>query len=282
VPLSDASWLAALEDAGLEPENVMLLGLGGEPPGGPQEARGVLVVPGDDAKATHLFPLGTEQLASLNSAANIRRFRVVLFTAAEEPVIYGYARHELEHARQHMAAPGVLAFGNIVAEAMEHATLNLAGNGRLYNSQPREVDANAAAADAIRRRYPEAVNALDSGLHAALVRHHGPPSDPDTVFFRTVCFASLFADDVERAFAAHKVPLMEFLSADHTSYPSAWQKLVSDKDLNVLVETASETHPDAQAVQCAPMPGDAWEATVEAYRSAYERALEVLDFPTTR
>jgi hypothetical protein len=277
--LPDSVWANALTDAGLSEDDVMLFQLAGGPVGGAAEASAVVVTPGVSAESVPRFPLSSEQLALLNGVENLQRFRVISFTAASEPIAFGYIRHELEHVRQYNEMSDVLSYGNLVAAAMIKASPALPGSGRLYNLLPREVDANAAAADAIRAHYPDAVESIKLSVHSALVRGHGP-TNPKTLFFRTFCFSFLFASDVEEVFASHGLPLQQYLCERDPLFPDAWRTLASDASLSAQLYKARTTYPDAQAVRRASMPGDAWTNATIAYELAYKTALVLLGYET--
>jgi hypothetical protein len=79
---------------------------------------------------------------------------------------------------------------------LEHVLPHLPGTGRIYNLMPRETDANGAAAEGIRVRYPEKLGQIERSIHASLVRQNGP-EEVTTLFFRSFCFAYLFRAAVD-------------------------------------------------------------------------------------
>jgi hypothetical protein len=105
MPLTEADWNAARDDAGLSADEDSVWRLPGVPPGGEAEARAVWIPPEEQVKSTHRFPLGADLVQSLNSPEAIARYRVLAFDEVDKELIFGYVRHELEHVLQHREFP---------------------------------------------------------------------------------------------------------------------------------------------------------------------------------
>lgn len=273
-------WELAVANAGMHDLQPEVLFLDGEPVGGPTEAWGVWLMPEAEATRTPEFPLTASQIADLNSPEKIKRYRVIGFADADDGVVLGYLRHELEHVRQFQVSPPALWLNQLTMYALGPALGDLRGTGRIYNLMPRELDANGAARHAIFAWNPQEAARLRSTIFASLVRYDVTP-DPGTMFFRSFCFAFLFADAVQAEFASRGEPLDDFLRNQNPEFLLAWSVLTNDARLSTLIAQARQAHPDAAAVAArGGRPGDAWESAADLYTKAYRRALKLLDFPT--
>lgn len=211
MPITDESWFSALAHAEYANDKAVLIELPREPPGGPAGAWGCWVLPGVRIERSRTFDVTPEEIAYANSPGVGDRLRVVLYTDAPEPVVFGFARHEIEHIRQAEWSLPALEMSDWTQHAIASTVPNLPGSASIYNLMPRESDANAAAREALRACYPEALAEIARSLQESLVAE-SPLPNPQTMMFRTASFAGLFSDAVEREASAHGQDLEAFLT----------------------------------------------------------------------
>jgi hypothetical protein len=270
--LTDASWRAAVRDSGADPETLVLIRLDGEPVGGPTEAWGRWLAPGEKASGPGLFPMSPSQVEEANDPDIKDTYRVLVHTGGEEALVYGFARHELEHVCQFQDFPGSLELNLCVVASFARALPPLPGSGRIYNLAPIERDANAAARLAIATRYPARIAPLSEGIHSALAAGTHMP-DRGTLFFRTFCFAYLFFDAVNAVLGESGNSLESYAAKFHPEFRDALRQLEGSHELTDAIRLAYATLPTPAAVAAAgPRPGDAWTPAAEAFRSVYVRA----------
>jgi hypothetical protein len=274
--LTDASWRAAVRDSGANPALLTLIRLDGEPVGGPAEAWGCWVPPGENASGSGLFPLSPSQVREANDPKIKDTYRVFVYTGNEEALVYGFARHELEHVCQFQDFPGSLELTLCVVASFARALPPLPGSGRIYNLAPIELDANAAARLAIALRYPARLAPLSEGIHSALAAGTHTP-DRDTLFFRTFCFAYLFHDAVDAVLGESGDSLESFAVKFHPQFSEALRELEGNQELSNAIRLAYVKLPAATVVAAAGnRPGDAWGPAAEAFTSAYVSACRLL------
>jgi hypothetical protein len=212
---------------------------------------------------------------------NSRRHQVVLYTGAPRHVLAAKMRHELEHARQWIAAPdGVELF--MLHEAAMYGIEDFMGSNRrgsrmLYNIVPHERDANSAAARFMHKRLAAGdIKCWQESAEAVLFRMDSRRAEPRTVGLRAVCMCALAAERVEEWGA----PLGSGWSAlvgGVAEDAGVWGRLRGDEHLQELVRHATLAVPTAEDIEAAaPDCRAAWVevrrrvlvAVDEAYRLA--------------
>jgi hypothetical protein len=138
-------------------------------------------------------------------------------------------RHELEHARQ-WDAFGKQAFdlNDLILQVMARKVGGLRGGGRLYNLNPLEVDANAAAAKFAWARYGEEVarGFIDEEHEdAVLFRSLTGPAPQETLPIRCACFLFQFVDLCEMEAAARDRPFADLIDEAWPGMAGTWQRL---------------------------------------------------------
>jgi hypothetical protein len=224
-------WLAAVQDSGLDIEQLRLLEAEGEVT--PDSAgQGFYRSPTDQNVPP--IPGGNvpEQVLQLFDAPEWEGSSLHLFAIWREnqlpvPVLAALLRHELEHARQ-WQEHGDRLFR--LHEAVMAAPRDLAGArfvNFLFNVAPIEIDANAAAARFVWGRHEAAVQELvDSGYHdLGLFRYRGGPEPIETLPERTICFAHLFAERCERKAAEEGISFTEALEWRWPGAGEFWSRL---------------------------------------------------------
>jgi hypothetical protein len=253
-----------------------LIRLDGEPIGGPAEAWGCWLPPGENASRSGLFPLSPAQVKKANDPRVKDTYRVFVYTGGEEALVYGFARHELEHVCQFQDFPGSLELSLCVVASFARVLPPLPGSGRIYNLAPIELDANAAARLAIALRYPARLVSLSEGIHSALAAGTHVP-DRDTLFFRTFCFAYLFHDAVDAVLGESGESLESFAAKFHPQFSQALRELEGNQELTNAIRLAYAKLPATTMVAAAGnRPGDAWGPAAEAFTSAYVSAGRLL------
>lgn len=121
--------------------------------------------------------------------------RIILFCDAwrsyEAPLagalVGALLRHEAEHARQHeKIGPRLWELDELLTHAMCVHVAGTSGGADLLTFRPVEQDANAAAAQYLRKRHQHAVEAILGGCFRHVARPQTPPQRYETLFARTV------------------------------------------------------------------------------------------------
>ncbi|MGI9658425.1 MAG: hypothetical protein ACR2OD_05910, partial [Gaiellaceae bacterium] len=133
-------------------------------------------------------------VTELNHPSNRSKDRFCIWTDVPVPLIAARMRHELEHARQCRAHSVALwALTDLVGDVLAETVGESPGGAALYNASPVELDASAAAAWFVRRRYGDdiAMELLDSA-HAEAdgpnLRLHLGPGPLETLPARMLAF----------------------------------------------------------------------------------------------
>lgn len=227
-----AEWQAALADSGFEVKRVRLYPFPGQQSENGNHA--YYFTPGQRLYYDADFP--DEAGGQLEDANKHRdRHRIAAWIDAPAPIVGAKLRHELEHARQ------VETFGNrifdlndLVLAVLLMKLEGLRGNGQLYNANPLEVDANAAAARFAFARYGEEVAReladpeSEAGFkNGVLFRSLTPPAPIETLPKRMLAFLFQFADLCGLYASRRERPFAELLGEAWPGMAEAWQTLVS-------------------------------------------------------
>ncbi len=220
-------WEAALADAGFDVGRVRLY-----PFSGRASETGFCAfyfVPGQEIYDSPEFPdkLGG-QIENANRHLDLHR--IAAWVETDLPVLGARLRHELEHARQYDEfGEHLYALNDLITHVMTRKVGGLRGGGRLYNFNPIEVDANAAAARFAWERYgeEEARRRLEDGEEedSALFRSLTPPADIATLPKRLLCFLAQFPDLCEMESTACGRPFEELLARAWPGIDDTWRAL---------------------------------------------------------
>jgi hypothetical protein len=230
-PAIEELWLAACADAGLDPDECLLYVFRGFESqtgyGGIHFRKHRRLYEsadlGDDINA--LIP-------ELNTPERIDATRILVWLDRTPAGLAGMIRHELEHAVQAAAHDNdVEELYHLARRVLALRVGELAGGGRLYQSIPNELDANAVAAKFVRARYGnDRIDALlkaddrDGGLFRSLVGSAPVETLPE----RLLAFFLVHRDLCERyALEAG----FEFATLINLSWPGAgqvWRDVVGD------------------------------------------------------
>jgi hypothetical protein len=222
-------WEAALEDAGLSGEECLVRLTDRSPT---DTGRGAQWwEPGMTIEADE--NLVTEELAAeLNSPENLHRHRVVVrrpLTSGPVAIaaFSGKLRHELEHARQWNACGHAVFQLSELADWVLSRKLVGLPSGRVFtNLKPLEQDANAASAVFLRRRMPDAIEALlDDPGDAPLARSLTPAGSPETLVTRMVAFLYLYEDLCAALEATWAIGFAEHLDEIAPGAGALWRTL---------------------------------------------------------
>jgi len=109
---------------------------------------------------------------------------------------------------------------------MAHKVGGLAGRARLYNLNPVELDANAAAARFAWRRYgDDEARARLASEDGALFRSLTGPAPIETLPRRLLCFLGQFPDLCELVSKAQGVSFVDLVEAAWPGLGNAWNSL---------------------------------------------------------
>jgi hypothetical protein len=219
-------WEAALADADFDAKQVRFYPFPGDRSEDGFQA--YYFVPGQKLYRSQQFPddLGG-QIADANKHLN--RHRIAAWIDTDLPVLGAKLRHELEHARQHDAFGDKLYdLNDLIAQVFAHKLRGLKGGARLYNFNPIELDANAAAARFAWERYgeQEAKQRLEGvGEDAVLFRSLTGPAPIETLPKRLLCFLAQFPDLCEMEAEARDKPFDELLDKAWPGFGESWNAL---------------------------------------------------------
>lgn len=198
-------WTAAAAHAGFGERAIALWALDRVPPEGKTGAVAQWFLPLLELCPPH--GLSAEELEEAESAGTSHKHRVIIYLRhpafdelsppATEAFLGAVLRHELEHARQHERWGNELFFlDNALVDPVLWARVGrLPGGPQIYNLKPMELDANAASAEYLRDRYPNAVAEILESDHGNCARCLTGPQQLDTLLVRTVAFLYLFRDE---------------------------------------------------------------------------------------
>lgn len=175
-------FIAACEDAGIAPTDVLVFPFAGKPASGLFDAS--FIAPGEVVFGQEVAHLESRQRGVIND--DLTKPRLTLRVDPEPPVVAGKLRHELEHVRQWQHVPdGRRLF--VMYDAVLNFTGDFVGEDRrasavLYNIIPFESDANAAAQAFTERVFGSGVgDPYRDGEYAVLFRAPDHPADVTNV-----------------------------------------------------------------------------------------------------
>lgn len=229
-------WVAAVEDASLNPDQCLLYVLDGAESetgySGWHLARGIHI---NDAE--QFGAAVNELLPELNAEECINAVRIVAWRERTIEGLAGLIRHELEHAVQDEAyGERIEQLYHLALAVLAERVGGLPGSGLLYTIIPNEFDANAAAAMFVRGRYgDERVQALLEARDndSALFRSLRGPAPLETLPERLLAFFIAHRDLCEayaarRGFGFHQLLDLHWSGAD-----DVWRELVDEGGLAV-------------------------------------------------
>jgi len=197
-----AEWHAALADAEADDRDYHLIVCAGAAvtghPKGVSYHRGQKLTGSPDEGG---IVVEADKLAEANASTNLSRYRVAVLEdidpndRVEVAFLAGVLRHEIEHCKQRAAGTQAFELYGLVDEVIDLVCGDDKECGRvLFNSQPIEADAHAAASAYLRRRYSDAVPALLAGEDRFLAASTEPPGPTEQLVHRTVEFLRQFAE----------------------------------------------------------------------------------------
>jgi hypothetical protein len=235
-PESEAIWLAACADAGLNVDECLLYVLDGQQSqtgyAGMHFQRVLRIYEsenlGDDINA---------MLDELNAEERIGATRILVWRDRTIEGLAALIRHELAHAAQNDAnGLAVEKLYHLAIQVLAIRVGGLTGGGLLYTTIPNELDANAAAAMFVRARYgDERINALlaarddDSALFRSLVGPGSVESLPERLFG----FFISHRDLCERLGVAAGISFAQLLNAHWPGAGTVWRDTVVAETLTL-------------------------------------------------
>jgi hypothetical protein len=272
--LDEEEWFAALRDAEVEDLGVEVYAC--EATVDVDLPTAALFAPGNVLVGRQSRVLSARQLDQFK--AHVDRHRILLDSSASPLALSAKLRHELEHVRQwqHGGDPLFHVYHASNDGTERYVGEDRRGSGVLYNIVPLEVDANAAASRFIRSRIDASLaDQLSNSFDGILFRKQPPPEAVDTAGVRSVCFASLAAEEVEGWLEDHPLgarPLLDAVAGD----ANLWDRLRHDERLAHLNQQAEGLIPDTATLSALePDFRPAWQPLRSALLSAYARALEI-------
>lgn len=233
-PEIEAIWIAAVEDADLNPNSCLLYLLDGRTSetgySGWHFADGILIHEGED-----FGPTLNALLPEMNSEWCIDAVRIVVWRDRTIEGLAGLIRHELEHALQDEAhGQAVEGLYRLAMGVLAERVGGLPGGGLLYTVIPNEFDANAAGAMFVRARYGpdrvcELLEARDED--SALFRSHTPPAPIDGLPDRLLAFLIAHRDLSEAFARRHDFRFDQLLDLEWRGAGAAWRQLVDEGGL---------------------------------------------------
>jgi hypothetical protein len=282
----EGGWTAALRDADLTADDVLLYPHDAAPPNdGPTAIHvppGVLIF-GKDAA-----PLPAEQRQ--HAADNYGHHQILLHIDDDPDVLTAKLRHELEHVRQWQEArdgKGLFQVYQAIGCAMDMVIgrdpAKRRGSGVIYNIVPMEIGANAAASRFIRPLVDaQRLAVVEAGESANLFRRQPEPEPPEGEGLRMLCSAAILATQIEDAFKqgnhpnGRLGPIAQVVDGGET----IWATLREDDELARCREEFVRAVPNAPDIDAAaPTVGHAWLSAREAWLRAYDRARAVAGLP---
>ncbi len=223
----EPEWLAALADAQVADDDAALYILAGE---ASNVGRGAAYL----SPTVHLVDPSDQELAAeprgvfedLRSRAG--QHRVVVWAGGELGVAAAKLRHELEHARQWTAhGERLFTLTAGIQGALQREKLNGLAGGAVQSVAPAESDANAAAAQFARPRYPALAHRLIEGRadDAGLFRSHSGPEPLDSLPQRIIAHAFLYRSLCERCAERDGTPFRDWLERTWPGARAFWDAL---------------------------------------------------------
>jgi len=270
-------WLAAVEAAGLDVEDVEVELVAANPEG---EHWGFALAPGDSSAGLGPEHGLTEDVLHAIDALDPDKHRVVVFLGSPRLpnyVILALMRHELRHVEQ-SADNDCYRIGMLAVRALEHELGGTGPGGRsLGRDVPHEQDADSAAV-ALVGEHSDALDILDGNFRGLLTQPRSLESIA-SLRPRVVAFFALYADGFKAA--ANEMGWTTEWVLNHFS-PEAhdiYARVAADEEVNRLRVTVSEAIPTTEMIEAAgTRPADAWAQAharlVEAQRHAERMVLE--------
>lgn len=235
-PQIETVWLAAVEDAGRDPDECLLYLFAGVKSetgySGWHFQRGLHI-----DEADHFGAAVNAVLPELNSDECVDAVRIIVWRDRTVEGLAAVIRHELEHAVQNEAhGPGVEGLYHLALQVLAVRVNELPGSGLLYTTIPNELDANAAAAIFVRTRYGagrifELLEARDED--SAAFRSLVGPASLDTLPERLLAFFITHRDLCEAYAHEQGFAFWQLLNAHCKGAGAAWRQLVDQGGLAV-------------------------------------------------
>src|SRR5438309_8631678 len=270
-------WLAAVEAAGLDVEDVEVELVAANPEG---DHWGFTLAPGDSSVGLGPEHGLTEDVLHAIDALDPDKHRVVVFLGSPrlpDYVILALMRHELRHVEQ-SADNECYRIGMLAVRTLEHA-LEGAGPGgmSLGRDVPHEQDADSAAV-ALVGEHSDALDIVHGNFRGLLTQPR-PLESIASLRPRVVAFFALYANGFKAA--ANEMcwttewVLNHFGSEAHDIY----ERIAADEELNRLRVAISDAIPTTEIIEAAgTRPADAWAQArarlIEAQRHAERMVLE--------
>lgn len=208
----ETAWGIAANDAGIDPELVVLYPLRAEA----------------DYVAQHFPPTRSPQewqegfaFTDADRAALRRlddRHVIVIADDIDEPLPLLLLRHEAEHVRQYEASPAAANFSHQLSIALR------SDEGWLYFAMPHERDADAAATSLRRTREIEPSQDQLEGKNRMLFDAPWPPPDLETLAIRLLAFSLFRPVDFEAACTASQYwPHVDPEELTEAMLPGGWE-----------------------------------------------------------
>lgn len=239
-PDVEAVWLAGLTDAEVDPGEALLYTF----PGISSEGEDFHAVTWprdwkiDSGGGSDLDGV----LAELNDEACIGAVRVAVWTERTIEGVAALLRHELEHARQYAAHPGLHGLYVVAQEILR----GVPGGSVLYNAMPVEWEANRAAATFARAFYgSERIEELvaKNPPDVAALRSPGAPASLDALPERMVQFLAAhsalcqrYAITITGKDEGATASFRRFLNLEWTGAGDLWERLVTEPELQLSRE----------------------------------------------
>jgi hypothetical protein len=231
MPMNEAEVLAecdhALADAGFVPEQVRFFRLGAL---GTGHVAAAWFRPHTDIEAgDRMFPGNDAQRAHANDAESRKLHRIAIPAEPTDPALFAaLLRHELEHARQWDAQPGIFDLQDFIEnDILPEIAGGLDGcAGWLINTIPSEMDCNAAASAHISDRFSVAdIQPIRDGPKKYLACSLIPPLPPETLPARMIAFAYLHGAALDRHAARRGFPVSSILRSVYPPAGALWKRL---------------------------------------------------------
>jgi hypothetical protein len=230
-----ASWFAALEDAGMSSAAALLYLFEG--------ARSVRGWQGWHLPADRTvypdpeLPEIDDLIAELNSDECIEATKILIWRDRRPEEVAATIRHELEHASQYAAyGQRIVNLHELAADVMRVRVANLPRGSLFYTVIPIELDANGAAARFAyeyygRDRWLELLH--DEQVDGTLFRSHVGPGALETLPERMISFLAAHRDLVDRVARDRQETAIEIVDRAWRGAGERWATLTAADGLSL-------------------------------------------------